>query len=377
MLISKIIFLIIANIIFFPYPVSAKVPEIVMSQVNSVATLYVYERGVRVSSATCFVVDSSGILATNNHVIAEASRETTFLVKFKNSDLLSVDEIIYKDESNDLALLKITKKGLKPVVITPSSKYIPGDDVIVIGSPLGLDLTVSNGIVSGLRSDQNLIQITAPISPGSSGSPVFNTSGQVIGVVTMLATAGQNVNFAVPIKYVTSLLAKSKTSYQSIKNSIARSKYEGTLAQDGSAIVKVNELLKAVESEPNNPTIWHSLGMLYISLFRYKDAAKSLDIALKYDPNNSTIQSARGYVDFKLGRINRAVTRIEGVLINNNNHLPSLYYLGQIYSSQNNKLDYAIVLWNRYLAIESDGPIAVDIIKRMNDIKSRGVMYGN
>ena len=90
-----------------------------------------------------------------------------------------------------------------------------GEKVVVIGSPLGLEQTAADGIVSAIRqyrSFQKVIQITAPISPGSSGSPVVNMRGEVIGVAFMLMSAGQNLNFCVPGENIANLLSGASAS---------------------------------------------------------------------------------------------------------------------------------------------------------------------
>jgi hypothetical protein len=114
------------------------------------------------------------------------------------------------DEDNDIALIQVEGKELATLKL--ATAYVPkqGDSVIVIGSPFGLETTVSDGIISSMRGQGGLIQITAPISPGSSGSPVFNSKGEVIGIATFLIQGGQNINFAIPIKRVVNLINKPK-----------------------------------------------------------------------------------------------------------------------------------------------------------------------
>ena len=83
----------------------------------------------------------------------------------------------------------------------------PGQKIVVIGNPLGLEGSVSEGIISAMRTDQGLVQITAPISPGSSGSPVMTEDAKVMGVATLQSERGQNLNFAIPVQIVNAALA--------------------------------------------------------------------------------------------------------------------------------------------------------------------------
>jgi hypothetical protein len=112
------------------------------------------------------------------------------------------------DLDNDLVVLQVDGVGTQPVTLGDSDKVAAGQPVVVVGNPAGLEQTVSNGLVSAIRelNGQRLFQISAPISAGSSGSPVFDDRGEVIGVAVSSIEAGQNLNFAVPINYAKTLL---------------------------------------------------------------------------------------------------------------------------------------------------------------------------
>jgi S1-C subfamily serine protease len=86
-------------------------------------------------------------------------------------------------------------------------QFSPGQKIIVIGNPLGLEGSVSEGIISAIRTDEGLVQITAPISPGSSGSPVMTEDAKVMGVATLQSERGQNLNYAIPVQIVNAALA--------------------------------------------------------------------------------------------------------------------------------------------------------------------------
>lgn len=125
-------------------------------------------------------------------------------------------KIVNLDTKNDLATLSFTADLTSKPLSLASQAVNPGEQVYVIGNPEGLEKTISQGIVSALRTDdgRELIQITAPISHGSSGGPVFNEKGEVIGVAVGMLGDGQNLNFAVPVKYVSQLLAKKANSQE-------------------------------------------------------------------------------------------------------------------------------------------------------------------
>jgi len=138
-----------------------------------------------------------GKIFTNAHVIENAKKIT---IKTYNGKPYEA-EVLDENKELDLAVLtaKIHSNEYSNLNFSPEIPT-PGNEIVVIGSPLGFEQTVSNGIISAVRqydNDLTLLQISAPISPGSSGSPVVNMKGQVVGVATLTNTKGQNLNFAV------------------------------------------------------------------------------------------------------------------------------------------------------------------------------------
>lgn len=158
-----------------------------------------------------FIIDGSGLIVTNLHVVEKASS-----VRIKAGDDVTypVEGVVKIDPKNDIAVLKVTKgakvKELPSIQIAEADKLEIGDRVYTIGNPGGLEFSLSEGIVSGQRSEdpvtkksRELIQITAPISPGNSGGPVLDKKGRVIGISTLGSRNDyQNLNFAVPVKLV-------------------------------------------------------------------------------------------------------------------------------------------------------------------------------
>jgi hypothetical protein len=115
--------------------------------------------------------------------------------------------------ARDIAVLKASGSDFPTVALGDSDKVQVGEEVVSIGSPLSLEATVSNGIISSIRElkdeNQRLFQTTAPISPGSSGGALLNMGGELIGITTAEMVGGQNLNFAVPINVVKPLLSGS------------------------------------------------------------------------------------------------------------------------------------------------------------------------
>jgi hypothetical protein len=145
------------------------------------------------------------IIATNYHVIEGASEAYCFL---NNSDEpYLIEGYLAADQSVDLILLKVSGVT-RPAIPFSDEAVSPGQKIYAMGSPKGLPATISDGIISGMRDFEGykLIQMTAPISPGSSGGPVLNSQGQVIGVSVSQLDSGQNLNFAIPKSYLEILL---------------------------------------------------------------------------------------------------------------------------------------------------------------------------
>jgi hypothetical protein len=186
-------------------PATLTPAEIAERSTNSIALIRV-DGGL----GSGFVVGEDGRVATNFHVIRGASEATVVLGNGKEYEAV---EVLAVDEEQDLAILRVEARKLKPLPLGDSAKIKPGERVVAIGHPLGLGATVSDGLVSGLREvtpTQSLVQISAPISQGSSGGPVFNDRGEVIGVSTLMVSSGQNLNFAVPVNALKALLSTKK-----------------------------------------------------------------------------------------------------------------------------------------------------------------------
>ena len=155
---------------------------------------------------TGFLVGNHGLLLTNLHVVEGT---TAVGIKLSGTGAVTlITKVRGYDLDNDLAVLEADGVDTRPVTLGDSDKVAAGQPVVVVGNPEGLEQTVSNGLVSAIRelNGRRLFQISAPISSGSSGSPVFNDHGEVIGVVVSSIEGGQNLNFAVPINYAKPLL---------------------------------------------------------------------------------------------------------------------------------------------------------------------------
>ncbi|HYA15450.1 MAG TPA: DegQ family serine endoprotease [Syntrophales bacterium] len=149
-----------------------------------------------------FIVDKSGYIITNNHVVAGADE-----IKVKLADGREYTaKVVGRDKKTDLALIKISSifKDLPTLALGDSDSMQVGDWVLAIGNPFGLEHTVTQGIISasgrviGSGPYDNFLQTDAPINPGNSGGPLVNLKGEVIGINTAIVAAGQGIGFAIP-----------------------------------------------------------------------------------------------------------------------------------------------------------------------------------
>jgi S1-C subfamily serine protease len=201
----RILLALILVIICTSMPVFAGTIEIVKANSTKVIMILTYDaNGQPLAIGSGFFISNDGQIATNFHVLEGATK--AIVKAIESEDKFAVENAIYIDPAYDLAIIKIEK--VTEAVILGDDESLPvGERIVAIGNPEGLEGSVSEGIVSGFRSidkDHRVIQITAPISPGSSGGPVFDSKGQVIGIASASLISGQNLNFAIPVAGVSS-----------------------------------------------------------------------------------------------------------------------------------------------------------------------------
>ena len=189
------------------------------------ATVFLSTSSVRLNSApgsslvgfgAGFILDREGTVLTNAHVVAGTATITATLYDGQRVTA----EVVGIDPETDVAVVKLAPvKGLLATVRLGDSDQIKvGQKVLVVGSPFGLGFTLTNGIVSGWgsrgmperRTNDGMIQTTAPINPGNSGGPVMNSNGDVIGITTAVIAGAQNIGFAIPINRAREILDELK-----------------------------------------------------------------------------------------------------------------------------------------------------------------------
>jgi tetratricopeptide (TPR) repeat protein len=338
-------------------------PELVKRIKPSAVAIETFDaRGNTVSRGSGFFVAEDKII-TNKHVIEKSSRAEIHLF---NGKKYPVKGVLAIDGEGDLALLQVdVPQGMATPL--PIIQRVPqeGESIVVIGNPYGLEGSVSNGIVSAVREISGygkIIQITAPISPGSSGSPVVNMGGQVIGIATLQAAEGQSLNFAVPSERIAQLkigelqtFATLNNETQKNKRSAAQGFYSQGLAQlsrdDYGRAVQFFE--KATETDPNYAEAWYQAGFSYGMMGRHQDALKASKQAARLRPDWAESFINIGASSFALGQFKDAVEAYRQAARIDDDNADVQYALG-LSLGKLNRTDEEILAHKRAVGLKPD-----------------------
>jgi len=257
-----------------------------------------------------------GQVVTNLHVIRGAVRAEIKTLDGKGK-IFPVNGTVAIDEEGDLALLSIDMP-LERARSSELASELPdeGEPIFVIGNPLKLEGSVTDGIVSAVREVPNsyrIIQITAPISHGNSGSPVFNLRGQVLGVVTVKVTNGQNINLAIAAARVGQLKAGKLQPLSELtvkgKGDVAESLYRTGLDSLwlGNYDSAVGYFENAVNKNPKRADAWVQVGYCKVKQGRIQEAIRAYQQALQLKPDNVEILNKLGDAYYYAGRLSEAI----------------------------------------------------------------------
>ena len=275
------------------------------------ATIYLEmqdNNGTVISRGSGFFVQSN-LIATNYHVIEGAARGTAKLVDRYRT--YTIEGITATDKTNDLVLLKVSVYGINPLPLGDSNTVRIGEKIYVAGNPLGLEGTVSDGIISSRRDryTKERLQMTAPISPGSSGGPVLNRKGKVIGVsvATFRALEAQNLNFAIPSNYLKALLNRSgiakpfsqqsqfisaDTYFRRGNDKTRMENYQGAIA----------DYTRAIRLKPDDANAYYNRGNAKRELGQHFAAIADYDTTIRLKPDYANPYHGRGVAKAQLGQ---------------------------------------------------------------------------
>ncbi len=344
-------------------------PELVKRIKPSAVAIETFDaKGNTLSRGSGFFVAADRVI-TNRHVIERSARVEIHLVDGKK---FPVRGVLATDGEGDLALLQVEVPRQLAIPL-PIVRNVPqeGESIVVIGNPFGLEGSVSNGIVSAVREISGygkIIQITAPISPGSSGSPVVNMDGQVIGVATLQAAEGQSLNFAVPSERISQLkigelqtFSSFSTETQKNKRSAAERLYSQGLAQlsrdDFAKALPYFE--RAVETAPNYAEAWYQAGFCYGVLGRHYEALKAARQAARLRPDWAQVYVNIGASSFALGQFKDAVEAYRQAIRLDDDNAEAQYSLGLTFNKLN-RTDEEVLAYKRAVALKPDHANAIE-----------------
>ncbi|HEY4426234.1 MAG TPA: tetratricopeptide repeat protein [Pyrinomonadaceae bacterium] len=359
--------------LLIPHPIEASqdlLPELVRRIKPSAVAIETFDsRGEKLSRGSGFFVEADRIV-TNRHVLEGAYRAE---VHSSSGAVFPVKGVLAVDAEGDIALLKIDAPA-PPVRALPLDKTSPqeGESVVVIGNPLGLEGSVTNGIVSAVRDIPTfgrIIQITAPISSGSSGSPVVNMQGQVIGIATLQITGGQSVNFAIPSERISQLqVAQTMSSLAELVASTGRNKRAKAVQffRDGLSFLSKDDCEKALpyfekatESDSNYAEAWAQTGFCNEKLGRHAEALEASKKAVILRPSAESYFNI-GLASFYLKQYKDAAEAYrQSIKLDPYNAADAQYALGLVYRDWG-KPDEEIQAYKQAIRLRPDYTVAYE-----------------
>jgi len=365
----KLVWLVLLLII--PLEVQAQdiLPELVRRIKPSAVAIETFDsRGEKLSRGSGFFIETDRIV-TNRHVLEGAYRAE---VHASSGAMFPVKGVLAVDAEGDLAVLKIDMPApaIRPLPLDKTSPQ-EGESVVVIGNPLGLEGSVTNGIVSAVRDIPTfgrIIQITAAISAGSSGSPVVNMQGQVIGIATLQITGGQSVNFAIPSERISQLQVASIMSLADLVATTGRNKRAKAVQsfRDGLSFLSKDDcekalpyFEKAIESDGTYAEAWAQAGFCNEKLGKHAEALEASKRAVSLRPSAESYFNI-GLANFYLKQYRDAAEGYRAAIkLDPYNSADAYYALGLVYRDWG-KADDEIQAYKQAIKLRPDYTVAYE-----------------
>jgi tetratricopeptide (TPR) repeat protein len=380
---------------------------------DSVVILFSYDKeGREIDHATGFILSSDGAVITNYHCISNAAE-----IKMQTEDaMLEVKGILHIDKDNDIAVLKVNGKQLSAVKIRANGLGPEKQKIFMIGSPGGKEKILFEGTLSSIRNittDRKLLLMTAPVTKGSSGSPVFNENGEVIGIATFFLEEDQAYSFAVPVEQIknklslkkitplnrTGLIDPEKTAehwfnagaaYESLglyiyasgayqksieidpKNAIAHNNLGVVYTSLAIYSFAITEFTEAIRLKPDYQEAYGNLGIAYIKSDKTEKAAETFEEAIRLKPDDVKSYNNLAVAFFNSGKLKEAAEAAKQAILIKPDHPESYYNLGAVYSRMNMYAEAADAL-KQFIRLKPDIPevhLRLGIIYSMQDTES-------
>jgi tetratricopeptide (TPR) repeat protein len=296
------------------------------------------------------VVLGNGHVVTNCHVVKDASR-----LRVRSGDKEHAATLRYSDWERDVCSLSSVGLSAPAAVLGSTKKLKVGATVYAIGAPKGLNLTLSDGIVSSLREVEGgrYIQTTAAISPGSSGGGLFDENGALVGLTSFYLAEGQNLNFAVPIEWVNELAQRS-TRVASVAEPVTQwmnKAIELESREDWPAFIE--HCRRWTKAQPSSDWAWISLGNAYGNAGQPAKAIEAYQQALRINPEQAPAWSNLGVIYRQTGQFAKAIEAYQQALRIYPEYADAWNGLGVTYATDGQS-DKAIEAYQQALSTEPE-----------------------
>ncbi|MDP1536884.1 MAG: trypsin-like peptidase domain-containing protein [Burkholderiales bacterium] len=320
-----------------PLAAQVKSPEQLYQDVSrSIVTIQVLDREGGVANLGSGVVTAAETVVTNCHVLEGGVHFSVVSGRTTHTGTLRV-----ADHDRDLCELQVSTLNA-PRVTLFTGRLRVGQRVYAVGAPEGLELTISEGLVSSIREldGAHYIQTSAPISSGSSGGGLFDAEGRLVGLTAFIIPEGQNLNFALPASWITELAARSGSKPTLANRDAVNEKWQARSAElrakkDWTGLLAVTQ--QWVRVAPAAVPGWIALGEAYRLVNRPRRAIVAYNQALKLDGDSYEAWLGAGVTYLALNQYDRAVEASQEALRLRANDLPALVQLGTAYHHQNQR----------------------------------------
>jgi tetratricopeptide (TPR) repeat protein len=320
---------------------------------NAVATIYTFDaNGKILSQGSGVVLNDKGWVVTNYHVFAGAEK---IVVKHQEK-VVEYTKIVGLDVEKDILILQIKDNTFQSIKIGNSDSLKVGQKIYAIGSPMGFENTMTEGIISGLRhyekENKNFIQISAAISPGSSGGAIVNNKGELIAISTSTITEAQNLNFAIPVNDVLAVYKQDGIKQNEIDaavyfykgfNEDEKQNYDAAISNYEKAVA-INP--KLVEAYNNLGSAYDDKGDIETAIFYYKKA-------IAINPKFAGAYNNLGIAYINKGDIETAIIYYKKAIAINPEYAKAYNNLGVAYINKGD-IETAIIYYKKAIAINPE-----------------------
>ena len=338
----------------FSYSQGLKPEEIFEKYSDAIVVIHAYDfNGDPLGQGSGVILNDKGLLVTNFHIFSGGEK----MVLIHKEDTIKYTDIVGVDVEKDVLILKLERNDFPNIPIGDSDGIKIGEEVYAIGSPMGLENTITKGIVSGYRATlgdlkQGFVQIDASLSPGSSGGAVLNSKGELIGISTLGIRGGQNLNFAIPINTVMGVDLGSYSDKKKLDalNYFYQAKNLFEVGQNEEAI---DYYTRYLEMFPKDHKGYNYRGLAYFERKQYDKALKDFNKSISIDGAFAPAYNNRGQTYFRMEENEKAIKDFTRVIKFFPDNVEAYYARGVVYMSEED-LEEAVKDFDKVIKAEPD-----------------------